>query len=236
MKFNQKEVICIILARGGSKGLKNKNLCKLNNKPLIYYPITAALKSKSIGHVVVSTDSKKIAKVAEKIGATVPFLRPKQLSGSYATTENSLKHALLEYEKKVNKKFKICVFITATDIFRKNLWIDNCVKYLFKHPKIESVFYGYKTSKNFWEYKNSKWKRLKKWMRVYSSRQIRKTIIREDTGLACASRAELWRKGRRIGDKVKIMINEDGFSHIDIHTIEDLRLAEAAIKIRKKND
>ena len=83
------------------------------------------------------------------------------------------------------------------------------------------------------EYKNGKWTRLKKWMRVYSSRQIRKTIVEEDTGLACASRAELWRKGKRIGDKVKIYTNEDSFSHIDIHTLEDLKLAEAAKKIRK---
>ena len=95
------------------------------------------------------------------------------------------------------------------------------------------MFFGYKTSKNYWEYKNGKWTRLKKWMRVYSSRQIRKTIVREDTGLACASRAELWRKGKRIGDKVKIYTNEDSFSHIDIHTLEDLKLAEAAKKIRK---
>jgi len=71
-------------------------------------------------------------------------------------------------------------------------------------------------------------------MRVYSSRQIRKTIVREDTGLACASRSELWRKGRRIGDKVKIFTNDDAFTHIDIHTIEDLKLAEAALKIRNK--
>jgi len=236
MKFNKDDVVCIILARGGSKGLKNKNLRKLNNKPLIYYPINSALKSKCIGHVVVSTDSKKIADAAKKIGAAIPFLRPKKLSGSYATTENSLKHALLEYEKKVNKKFKICVFITATDIFRKNIWIDRCVEYLFKHPKIESAFYGYKTSKNFWELKQGKWHRLKEWMRVYSSRQIRKTIVREDTGLACASRAELWRAGRRIGDNVKIFLNEDGFSHIDIHTIEDLQLAQAAKKIRKEKN
>ena len=112
-------------------------------------------------------------------------------------------------------------------------WIDKCVEYLYKNKKIDSVFFGYKTSKNYWEYKNGKWTRLKKWMRVYSSRQIRKTIVREDTGLACASRAELWRKGKRIGDKVKIYTNEDSFSHIDIHTLEDLKLAEAAKKIRK---
>ena len=234
MKINKDDVISIILARGGSQGLKNKNLRNLNGKPLIYYPINATLKSKHVGHVVVSTDSIKIASVAKKFGAKVPFIRPKKLSGPLATTEKSLQHALINYEKLIGKKFKICVFLTATDIFRKVYWIDKCVDYLHKNKKIESVFFGYKTSKNYWEYKNGKWRRLKKWMRVYSSRQIRKTIVREDTGLACASRSELWRKGKRIGDKVKIFTNDDGFTHIDIHTIEDLKLAEAALKIRNK--
>ncbi len=233
MKINKKDVITIILARGGSKGLKNKNLRKLNGKPLIFYPINAAKKSKYIGNIIVSTDSEKIASVAKKFGAVVPFIRPKKLSGSLATTEKTLQHALINYEKLVNRRFKICVFLTATDIFRKIYWIDKCVEYLHKNKKIESVFFGYKTSKNYWEYKNGKWMRLKKWMRMYSSRQIRKTIVREDTGLACASRSELWRKGKRIGDKVKIFTNEDSFSHIDIHTLEDLKLAEAAKKIRK---
>tara|TARA_B100000886_G_C20366416_1_gene467527 strand:+ start:477 stop:1184 length:708 start_codon:yes stop_codon:yes gene_type:complete len=228
-------IICIILARGGSKGLKNKNLRLLNRKPLIYYPINDAKKSKYISDIVVSTDSKKIAWIAKKYGAVVPFLRPKKLSGSLATTENSLKHALLTYEKITNKKFKIAVFITATDIFRKNFWVDNCIRYLIDNPKIESAFYGYKTSKNFWELKKGKWKRIRNWMRIYSSRQIRKTIVREDTGLACASRAELWRKGKRIGNRVKIFLNNDNFSHIDIHNLEDLKLAESAIQIRKDN-
>ena len=233
MKINKKDIITIILARGGSKGLKNKNLRKLNGKPLIYYPIKAAFKSKYIGNIIISTDSKKIASVAKKYGAEVPFMRPKKLSGSLATTEKTLQHALKLYEKIKNKKFKICVFLTATDIFRDIKWIDQCIEYLYSHKNIDSAFYGYKTSKNYWELNKGKWTRLKKWMRVYSSRQIRKTIVREDTGLACASRAELWRKGRRIGDKVKIFTNNDGFTHIDIHTIEDLKLAEAALKIRK---
>ena len=56
------KVICIIPARGGSKGLKNKNLMKVNNKPLIFYPINAAIKSKVCDYVFVSTNSKKIAK------------------------------------------------------------------------------------------------------------------------------------------------------------------------------
>ena len=56
--------------------------------------------------------------------------------------------------------------------------------------------------------------------------------MREDTGLACASRAQLWREGRRIGDRVEILVNDDAFTGIDIHEDDDLQLAEAALRIR----
>ena len=61
---------------------------------------------------------------------------------------------------------------------------------------------------------------------------MKKPIAREDTGLACASRAHLWRKGRRIGDRVEIITNNESFSSIDIHDIDDLKLAKSALKIK----
>ena len=72
-------------------------------------------------------------------------------------------------------------------------------------------------------------------MKIYASRQIKKSILREDTGLSCASRAYLWRKGRRIGDKVKILSNDDSFTSLDIHNLEDFKLAEYAYKLRYGN-
>ena len=62
----------------------------------------------------------------------MPFLRPKKISGDFATTEETLKHALLTYESKVNKKFKVCIFLTCTDIFRKKEWIKKGIKILKK--------------------------------------------------------------------------------------------------------
>ena len=227
-------VICIIAARGGSKGLKNKNLQKLNGKPLIYYPITHAIKSKVIDKIIVSTDSLKIAKIAKKYGAEIPFLRPKNLSGDFATTEDTLKHALITYENKTNIKFDIGVFLTSTDIFREIKWIRKAVKLLKNQKSIDSVFSGYETHKNFWEKRGNKWFRIRPWMKVYASRQIRIPIAREDTGIVCAARTFLWRKGKRIGNKVKVLLNNDSFTNIDIHNREDLKLANAAFKIRNE--
>ena len=75
-----KKSICFIGARGGSKGVLRKNIRKINGKPLIAYSIESALDSKIFNHVVVSTEDKEIAKIAEKYGAEVPFMRPKKLA------------------------------------------------------------------------------------------------------------------------------------------------------------
>lgn len=225
------KVISITPARGGSKGLPRKNVKPLLGKPLIVYPIGAAFVSGVVDVVLVTTDDEEIADIARKAGAQVPFLRPRELADDLATTESALQHALLTYEKMTGEQFDICVFLTATDIFRKPEWIRRAVDILKTRPEIESAFSAYATSKNYWRKKeDGTYERLLPWMRTYSSRQIRHVIYREDTGLACASQAWLWREGRRIGDVVEIIPNSDSATSIDIHTEFDFFLAEQALK------
>lgn len=81
-----KRVIAIVPARGGSKGIKNKNIVDIAGKPLIAYSLNAAQESKYIDAIVVSTDSAQIADVAEKYGASVPYLRPDKLATDTAKT------------------------------------------------------------------------------------------------------------------------------------------------------
>lgn len=225
------KVIAIIPARGGSKGLPGKNIRPLLGKPLIHYPIEAAKKSGVIDMVLVTTDDRTIAGFAEEAGALVPFLRPQDLAGDMATTEATLQHALLTYEETSRQTYDVCVFLTATDVFRKPEWIAEAVRMLEADPNLESVFSAHATSKNYWQKKeDGSYERLLPWMRTYCSRQIRPVIYREDTGLACASRAWLWREGRRIGDRVEIIPNKDSLTAIDIHTELDFFLAEQAMK------
>ncbi len=226
-----KKILCIIPARGGSKGLKKKNIQILNNKHLIFYPINFIKSSKYNIDLFVSTDDIKIANIAKKYGADVPFLRKKKFAKDLTTTEETLQNALIEYERYKNKIYEYCIFLTATDIFRRSEWLEIGINKIINNPNLESVFVGYKTHKNYWEQNDKgKWLRLKKWMRTYSSRQIRKSIYREDTGLFCISKAKLWREGRRIGDKVHIIENNDDLSFIDIHDKSDLELANIIIK------
>ena len=230
------KTICIIPARGGSKGIKLKNIQLLNKKPLIYYPIQAAVRSKVCDKVIVSTDSHKIAKLSKKFGAEVPFMRDKKYSRDFTTTEETLKHALEQAENYYNIKFDICVFLAATNVFRKISWIKHSVNILKKNNKIESAFSVHKIYKHFWHYKDNKLSKVAKWMNNYTSRQISPKLFREDTGLASASRSHLWRRGKRIGKKVKLIVNEDSFTGIDIHDQRDLKLAEFAMSYLIKNN
>lgn len=92
------KTLAIIPARGGSKGIPRKNIKPLLGKPLIAYAIEVALKSKLIDRVIVSTDDREIAEIAEKYGAEVPFLRPDELATDAAPVIETLRHAIRFFE------------------------------------------------------------------------------------------------------------------------------------------
>lgn len=92
--INDRTILAMIPARGGSKGIKDKNITPLAGKPLITYTIEAALQSRYIDRVVVSTDSEKIAEVARAAGADVPFLRPAELASDTAKSIDAVLHCI----------------------------------------------------------------------------------------------------------------------------------------------
>ena len=94
-----KEILAIIPAREGSKGIKNKNIKLFNNKPLIYWSIKLAKECKYINRIICSTDSKKYAKIASQCGAETPFLRPSEISQDLSTDYELIEHCLNELKK-----------------------------------------------------------------------------------------------------------------------------------------
>src|SRR4030043_381549 len=88
------KVVCVIPARGGSKGVPRKNIKNLAGKPLIAYTIEQALQSQYIDRTIVSTEDKEIADIAKQYGAEVPFMRPKDLAGDLVATVDVLLHAI----------------------------------------------------------------------------------------------------------------------------------------------
>ena len=106
-------VLCSICGRKGSKGVKNKNLTLINNKPLIYHTIIQAKKSKLFDQIVVSTNDEKIQKKAIEFGANCWFLRSKKLSNSSAPKIPVIRDNLIKSEKYFRTKFD---FIIDLDI------------------------------------------------------------------------------------------------------------------------
>ena len=128
--INDKRVIAIIPARAGSKGLPGKNTRDLCGKPLIAWSIEAGLQSKYIDEVMVTTDSRDIADVAQQYGAEVPFLRPGYLADDAAPTFDTVKHVLDTYEEDLNKTFEYVVLLEPTSPLREKSDIDNMIKNL----------------------------------------------------------------------------------------------------------
>jgi CMP-N-acetylneuraminic acid synthetase len=228
MTNDKPHVVAIIAARGGSKGLPGKNVRPLAGKPLIAYSVEAAKASPYVDRVIVTTDSPEIAEVARKFGAEVPFMRPAELAQDLTPTEPVLAHAVEWLEREEGYRVDIVVFLQPTDIFRKRTMIDETVKRLLDDPTLESAFVAYKTHKNFWRKKDGKFVRMAPDL-AYGPRQNKEPVYREDTGLACATRASLIKAGKRLGERVDIIENDDDASSIDIHTEFDFWLADKVL-------
>jgi CMP-N,N'-diacetyllegionaminic acid synthase len=100
-------ILAIIPARAGSKGIKKKNIKLLNGNPLISYTIAAAIESKIFDDVVVSTDSREIAKISEEYGATIPFIRPKELASDTAKSSEVIVYCLNYFKKENYRDFML---------------------------------------------------------------------------------------------------------------------------------
>ena len=122
----------VIPARGGSKGIKNKNLHNLNGKPLIWYTIEAAKKSNLITDFIVSTDSLEIKKVSELYGAEVPFIRPAHLSNDKALAVPTIQHAVLFAESNKEIIYDYIVMLQPTAPLRTHEDIDNSLSKLIE--------------------------------------------------------------------------------------------------------
>ena len=132
------KIIAFILARSGSKSIKDKNIKILNGKPLIAWSIQACLKSKFINKVVISTDSKKYAKIAKKYGADEIIIRPKKISKDKSTDYEAIIHAILNLKY---SDYDLIAHIRPTTPQRDILDIDNAIKKfaISKYNSLRSV-------------------------------------------------------------------------------------------------
>tara|TARA_X000001036_G_C20543608_1_gene751391 strand:+ start:276 stop:953 length:678 start_codon:yes stop_codon:yes gene_type:complete len=220
----------IIPARFGSKRIKKKNIKKFLNKPIIYYSINAAKKSKLFDRIVVSTDSNEIKKYAISLGAECPFLRPKNLSGDLVGTSPVLYHAVNQL--KLNDEFFCCIYATAPLLNFKDL-----IKSfnLVKKSKYDSCYsitnFSFPIQRAITKDKNNLVKFRWKENALVSSNKL-KTFF-HDAGMFYWIRTKEFKKQKTLypTNSLGYEISDDKVQDID--TYSDWKIAEAKFKYLK---
>jgi N-acylneuraminate cytidylyltransferase len=139
MSGRRKEILALIPGRSGSKRVRNKNIRLLGGKPLIAYTIDAAKKAKLVTRVIVTTDSTKIANIAERYGAEAPFLRPKSIAQGDSTEYAFHLHALNWLRDNEGYVPDLIVNLYPTAPFRQAASIDKAIKMMLAHPHADSL-------------------------------------------------------------------------------------------------
>ncbi|MBD1166876.1 acylneuraminate cytidylyltransferase family protein [Pelagibacterales bacterium SAG-MED09] len=233
--MEKKNLLIIIPARSGSKGLKNKNILKLNSKPLISYSISIAKKIKEKSKVIFcSTDSKKIKNIIERYKIDVPFLRPKKISKDLSTDITFVNHTLKEFSKK-KIFFNIGLILRPTSPFRNIKNIEKGYS-IFKKKNASSmraICYAPATPYKMWKFKNGIIKPILKtnFFEQYNLPRQKLPQIYWQCGNFEYFRIKYKSKIKSVsGNKIMGYVVK-GKETIDIDTFEDLK---KAIKILKK--
>jgi CMP-N,N'-diacetyllegionaminic acid synthase len=226
-------IIGIIPARGGSKGILRKNIVKLNKKPLIYYSISEAKKSKFLSKVVVSTEDVEIANVAKKFDVCV-IKRPKNLASDKSQSIDTIKHTIHFLEKQNKSQIDIIVFLQPTSPLRTTEDIDKAISKFIK-SKCDSLISVNETSHSpyfMYTLKNNFLKPLLKISIRSKRRQDMPKIFQVNGAIYITSRDMILKKNTVFGKKILPFVM-DVEKSIDIDSSLDLIVAEHLLKLRE---
>ena len=129
MKITPENILCIVPARSGSKGIKNKNIKKLAGIPLINYTLEIASKTFPKENIIISSDSKEIIKMGEPFEIKTPFLRPKKLASDYSKTI----FTVLDIINRLENNYEAVCLLQPTSPFRSQDDIMNCISIINKN-------------------------------------------------------------------------------------------------------
>lgn len=225
-----KKIICIIPARGGSKGVHRKNLRNLGNKPLIQWTIEEAQKSKYINRIIVSTEDKEIEDACMRMGAEV-IERPKELASDDSPTVDSVLYTLKVLED--NEKYipNYVMLLQCTSPFRTVADIDNAIeKLLSKSKNFKSLISVTKEENPPWWLKSINEDGIIKDFitydkKQYSRRQSFPPLYRLNGAIYICDIDE-FKKHRTFEIESTLAYIMDSNSSVDIDTEDDLELAE----------
>ncbi|CAB4749977.1 MAG: pseudaminic acid cytidylyltransferase [Actinobacteria bacterium] len=147
--------IAIIPARGGSKRIPRKNIRSFAGRPIIEWPISAALDSGLFDKIIVSTDDEEIAEVGRRAGATVPFMRPQHLADDFADTKAVVQHSIAELKLDGAPELQVCCFYPTSAFVDAQLIKDGLnrlnsetVDFVLSITALDSIVYRSFTTTN----------------------------------------------------------------------------------------
>ncbi len=216
--------VAIIPARGGSKGLKEKNIYPVAGKPLLAWTVLQALTSTSIEKVFVTTDDEAIAKVASEYGAEV-IVRPAELAGDKASSESALLHAAEVIEQEYKMPLSTIVFLQATSPLRKPGDIDRAAELFFREEADSLISVTRADDLTLWESRGGKWESVNFDYRNRGMRQDRSTQFIENGSIYIFTPETLVTFGNRIGQKLSVYEMEF-WQTWEIDSVEEIDLIE----------
>lgn len=223
--FEGKEIVGIIPARGGSKGIPRKNIVDLGGYPLIAWTILRAKKSKYIDRVILSTEDDEITRVAKKFGCEVPFKRPKELATDEASSVDVTLHALNKL--KYNSDNKYFLLLQPTSPFRKTHTIDEAIKFTIENDfsYVMSVSNINKSPYHIYlEKDNNLLEPLYKEDTKYTRRQdLPQAVV--SNGVLYIARASYFFKVKTFKPEEIYFFKTNAEESIDIDTLQDLKNA-----------
>ena len=215
-----KKVICVIPARKGSTRIKNKNLIDFNKKPLIYWSILSAKKSKYIDKIFVTSDDKNILQIGKKNNCEV-VRRNKKLSNNIIMPD----YAVLDVLNKYGKYYELVVFLQPTSPLRKKFDIDKAIKKLVE-TNSDTILSVNKNKKFIWSKKNNT-NYFTPINYTINARPRSQNINQyEENGSIYVTKVSKFLKSKnRLNGKIMIYKMED-WQNIDIDDMHDLKNCE----------
>jgi CMP-N,N'-diacetyllegionaminic acid synthase len=228
--YKNKSFLAIIPARGGSKGILNKNIMDICDKPLIAYTIEAGKKSKYIDEVLVSTDSDAIKDVAQNYGAKVPFLRPEELSNDSSKSIDLVLHAI-DFYLSNNISYDYVILLQPTSPLRTFVQIDEAIEKLLE-TNISSLVSVREVDENpviMRSIQSDKLKEVIRFEGLNLRRQDLPTFYIFNGAIYITSNDMLIHKKKFIDeDTIPYIMSKE--SSVDIDTMLDAKLVELIIK------
>ncbi len=228
-------VVCVIPARGGSKGLPGKNIKNFCGKPLIAHTIEQARQSKYVDRVIVSTEAEEIAQISLEYGAEVPFMRPMELAGDSVATIDVLLHAINWFENEDQYLFDIFTLLHVTTPLRSVEDIDNSIALLVEE-KADNIFSVTEAHRNPYfnmvEINKNGYVALVK-QGNFTTRQKAPLVYDMNSSIYVWWKELLKEKKKIFLDNTKIYVMPKGRS-IDIDDNIDFKIAEIMMAERKK--